>query len=234
MEWKTEFELLRSTPSIDAKSILSFLHRVVHINHGVFADEYTEQLMAASFIAPDAQVLELGGNIGRNSCIIAALLNNSNNLVVLESEPVSARKLEDNKNLNGFSFQVEPMALSSQPLMQKEWDTLPSVSPLPEGWNAVNTISWPELQKKHAHLKFDTLVADCEGALYYILQDEPDFLCGFTCVVIENDFTCASHMHFVHKKLVEAGLRAIYTKPHYHPTFPSQECVAVFWQTWKK
>ena len=38
--------------------------------------------------------LEIGGNIGRNSCIIASLLDGSSNLFVFESEPDNAIKVK--------------------------------------------------------------------------------------------------------------------------------------------
>ena len=41
--------------------------------------------MAVQFIHPRAKVLELGGNVGRNSCLIGRLLNDSSELVVLVS-----------------------------------------------------------------------------------------------------------------------------------------------------
>ena len=34
-------------------------------------------------------------------------------------------------------------------------------------------------ENKYNNMCFNTLVADCEGALYYILRDEPTFLENF-------------------------------------------------------
>ncbi len=39
------------------------------------------------------------------------------------------------------------------------------------------------------NMNFNVLVVDCEGALYYMLKDEPEFLNGFETIIIENDFT---------------------------------------------
>ena len=49
-------------------------------------------------------VLELGGNIGRNSCIITSLLNDSKNLVVFESFDTIAQQLKENRDLNNLNF----------------------------------------------------------------------------------------------------------------------------------
>ncbi len=51
------------------------------------SDEYPEQFLTVRFIKPDHCVIEIGGNIGRNSCVISKFLNNSNNLLVIESDP---------------------------------------------------------------------------------------------------------------------------------------------------
>ena len=59
---------------------LSDLHSKLKLNYGNFSEEYPEQEMAVMYIKPDDIVLEIGGNIGRNSCIIGSLLNDSKNL----------------------------------------------------------------------------------------------------------------------------------------------------------
>jgi len=48
------------------------------------------------YIKPNDCVLEIGGNIGRNSCVIGKLLSDSRNLLVVESDPESVYKLEEN------------------------------------------------------------------------------------------------------------------------------------------
>ena len=79
------------------QEILSNIHNEIIINHGNKYDEYPEQLMSIMFIKSDDCVLEIGGNIGRNSCVISKILNDSNNLLVIESDPLSVSKLEENK-----------------------------------------------------------------------------------------------------------------------------------------
>ncbi len=81
------------------------IHNEIIINHGNKYDEYPEQFLSVRFIKPDDCVLEFqfGGNIGRNSCAISKILNNSNNLLVIESDPLSVSKSEDNKNIYIYS-----------------------------------------------------------------------------------------------------------------------------------
>ena len=59
-------------------------------------------------------------------------------------------------------------------------------------WKLIKTISWLQIKNK-CKVIFDTLVANCEGALYYILKDEPGFLDYFKKIIIENDFHDIEH-----------------------------------------
>jgi FkbM family methyltransferase len=190
---------------------LSILHSKLSITHGSFSEEYPEQVMAATYITPENRVLELGGNIGRNSLVIAALLNNSQHLTVLECDPNSAKILTHNRDINNLKFNIITAALSKTPIILRGWDSMPhdGTSPIPAGWTAVPTITWSELSSK-IELPFDVLVADCEGALYYILKEEPEFLKTFNTVVVENDYHNIEHKIFVDDVFTKSGLRVVY------------------------
>ncbi len=60
---------LNSTNSQEER--LKELHSKLYFTGGDIKEEYQEQIMALKFIPPTAKVLELGSNIGRNSCIIS-------------------------------------------------------------------------------------------------------------------------------------------------------------------
>ena len=60
------------------------------------------------------------------------------------------------------------------------------------------------------NINFDTLVADCEGALYYILRDEPTLLNNINLVIIENDFANLEHKQFVDEQFRSNGLKRVY------------------------
>lgn len=179
---------------------------------GPLDHEFDEQVMAVMYVRPDARVLELGGNIGRNSCVIASLLRDSSNLVVFESDAEVATRLTQNRDLNGFTFTVIPKALSKRPLMQRGWDTIPCDGNVPEGWTRIDTIDWDTFRETHG--TFDTLVADCEGALFYIMRDYPDFIKQFTTIIIENDFQSLDQKLFVETMFRAAGFMCVYTKGH--------------------
>jgi FkbM family methyltransferase len=210
---------------------LNELHNKLKLKYGDFKEEYQEQEMSLLYIKPDNVVLELGGNIGRNSCIIASLLNNTNNLVVFESDPNNAKKLKENCDLNNLNFIIEDCAISKKELLQKKWIT--KSKDLIEdneivNWKPIKTLSWLQIKNKYKII-FDTLVVDCEGALYYILKDEPDFLETFKTIIIENDFNDIEHKHFIDAEFKRFNLENVYTKPG-----GFQPCYNYFYEVWTK
>ncbi len=218
---------ISATTIEEAAEKLESLHSQLHLVYGSFAEEYPEQLMAVAFLPKNAKVLELGANVGRNSCIIASVLNRSKNLVSLESNPNYIGNLKENRDVNGLQFYIEPSALSKTPIYQNEWNTIPSNQEIP-GWIRVNTITFQELEKKY-RIRFDTLVVDCEGALYYILKEDPAILKNINLVLIENDFDQIEKMNEVQDFFKLYGLKCVYNRP-----LEGKPCGDQFYQVWKK
>jgi hypothetical protein len=69
-----------------------------------------------------------------------------------------------------------------------------------------------DIKDKYDHLLFNTLVADCEGALYYILRDEPTFLENFKKIIIENDFQDLNHKLYVDEEFKKFNFKRVYVK----------------------
>ena len=109
-----------------------------------------------------------------------------------------------------MNFYVENTALSKRNLIQKGWDTIVSDIVLPE-YKKVNTITYEQLNKKY-NIQFDTLVLDCEGAFYYILQDMPEILNNIKLIIMENDYHDITHKNYVDDVLTKKGFKNIYTK----------------------
>jgi len=226
-----KIDLLHNTiTTITNKEIdnkVSSLHSKLRIHYGHFGDELPEQKMAVRYLTGKEKVLEIGGNIGRNSLIIAALLENTSNLVTMECEQHIANQLTENRNLNSLLFHIERAALSKRKLIQIGWDTKPS-DVLEEGYSWVNTITLDELKAKY-HIEFDTLVLDCEGAFYYILMDMPEILDNINLIIMENDYHDASHKEYVDKILTENGFHSDYREAGgWGP------CKDRFFEVWKK
>lgn len=212
-----------STRLIDVQSRLRFLN-------GDITQEGVEQLMSVMFIQPGDKVLELGSNIGRNTLIISAILDDESNLVTLETDASNVAKLLLNKSANNMKFNVENAALTIQPLIQAEnsWQTIPSATILP-GHFRVNSVSFAELQAKYK-IQFDVLVADCEGALYYILQEFPELLhAPMRLIVMENDYHNIEHKLFVDNCLKSQNFHRVWFQAGgWGP------CSDRFWEVWQK
>lgn len=192
------------------KEKLNSLHNYIALNYGNMKDEYPEQLMAIKYIKPTDTVLELGGNIGRNTCVIASILDDDKRLVSLECCEKYAKQLEENKNQNFFNFNIEVSALSKLPLIQKDWNTYISEIVFP-GYTKVNTITFNEIKNKYK-LNFNVLVADCEGALYQILKDEESLLQNIETIILENDFTDFSKKQAVDDIFKQNGFKLVYNE----------------------
>tara|TARA_R110001599_G_scaffold121692_1_gene293444 strand:- start:327 stop:1229 length:903 start_codon:yes stop_codon:yes gene_type:complete len=212
---------------VDPEKRLDNLHNYIALNYGSIRDEYPEQLMAMKYIRESDIVLEIGGNIGRNTCIIASILRDDSNLVSLECCQEYVAQLEENRVQNFFNFKIEASALSKVPLIQKDWNTFVSEIVLP-GYKKVDTITFEEIKEKY-NLDFNVLVADCEGALYQILKDEPNLLKNIETIIIENDFTDYTRKEYVDSVFVENGFRTVYNQAGgWGP------CYSCFFQVWQK
>ena len=207
------------------------IHDKVKIDFGNIDEEYQEQLMSSIFLNGNEKILEIGSNIGRNSLIIANILNSANNsnFVTLECDPNMYNKLIHNIILNNSSFFAENSALSKRKLIQQGQNTIPSDVILPE-YYSINTIDHSGLIAKYG-IQFDTLVLDCEGAFYYILLDMPEILNNVNLVLMENDYLNYDHKIFVDSVLKKNNFNVIYLV---NDSNAWGFCKDNFWEVWKR
>jgi FkbM family methyltransferase len=205
------------------------LHSTLKLNYGSFKEELPEQKMAIRYLTGNEKILEIGGNIGRNSLVIASILgnNNSTNFVTLESDLNIARQLTENRDLNNFHFHIESSALSNRKLIQRGWETIPS-DVLLDGYNWINTISLANLKTKY-NIEFDTLVLDCEGAFYYILMDMPEILNNIKLIIMENDYLDITHKNYINDILLQNNFIR-----HYSECGGWGPCYDNFFEVWCK
>jgi len=211
----------------DDNKKLEMIHASLKLSEGRLIDELPEQKMVVRYLTGKEKVLEIGGNIGRNSLVIASILNDPSNLVTLESNPDIGKSLILNKNLNNLNFNIELSALSKRKIIQKDWDTIP-FDFLPEGCIQVNTITYEELKAKYK-IEFDTLVLDCEGAFYYIIIDMPEILKDINLIIMENDYWDITHKNTIDDILVKNNFKRVYVKGRYWGP-----CAFNFFEVWKK
>ncbi|CAB4935240.1 unannotated protein [freshwater metagenome] len=203
------------------------IHSKLKINYGSLDDEFPEQKMAGRYLKGNEKVLEIGGNIGRNSLVIASILENDNNFVTLESDINISEQLTTNRDLNNMHFHIESSALSNRKLIQRDWTTIPS-NTLTEGYTWVKTITLDNLKTKY-NIEFDTLVLDCEGAFYYILMDMPEILNNINLIIMENDYWDISQKNYIDEILVKNNFSVDYTeRGGWGP------CYNNFYEVWKK
>ena len=213
--------------AIDKK--LQFLQSNLKLDFGNFSEELPEQKMVVKYFTGYEKVLEIGGNIGRNSLISSSIMNKQKNkdLVVLETDPRIYLQLIHNKDINNLVFYIENSALSKRNLIQRGWETIVSDELLP-GYQNVKTITWEQLNHKY-NIEFDTLILDCEGAFYYILKDMPEILNNIKLILMENDYNDISHKQYIN---------AILRKHNFY--IDHQEgggwgpCRDFFFEAWKK
>lgn len=206
---------------------LQNIHSKLKINYGSLTDEFPEQKMVVKYLKGHEKVLEIGGNIGRNSLVIASILENNNNFVTLESDTDISNQLISNRDLNNFNFHIENAAISKRILIQTGWQTIPSETLLPH-YNFVNIITYDELKNKY-NINFDTLILDCEGAFYYILIDMPEILNNINLIIMENDYIEIEKKNFVDEILIKNNFIVDYTeKGGWGP------CYDNFFEVWKR
>lgn len=210
-----------------ANERLKKIHSQLTFAHGSLYDEYPEQVFACHYLTGKEKVLEIGANIGRNTLVIASILENNANFVTMECEPTIVTQLTENRDSNGFTFHIEPSALSKRKLVQSGWNTS-VVEHVTADMTLVPTITLEELRTKY-QIVFDTLVLDCEGAFYYILQDMPSILDGINLIIMENDYSDLSQ-----KQAIDAILR----KNGFHVDYAEEggwgPCKPFFYEGWKR
>ena len=208
---------------------LTNIHKNLKIHFGSLNDEYPEQIMAVKYLTGNEKVLEIGGNIGRNSLVIGYILNqnNNNNFITLECSKEISLQLTYNRDINNLDFKIEKSALSTRNLIQRGWETIES-EVLLDGYTPVNTITLNELYSKY-NIDFDTLVLDCEGAFYYILMDMPEILNNIKLIIMENDYWDINKKMYIDNILHNNGFYVDYSRSGgWGP------CYNNFYQVWKK
>jgi FkbM family methyltransferase len=154
--------------------------------------EIPEQIMIVKHLYPDARVLELGGSIGRSTCVINSILTNKKNHVVVEPNPRERIGLKKNRELNNFSYQIEPAVISKQKMYSRTWKTY--LEKVPKSTEVPN-ISFNELLEKYK-IDFNVLIIDDEGNSIRMLKSFPNILDKIELISIEHDFNSVDDLNF--------------------------------------
>lgn len=176
--------------------------------------EIFEQLSVLKYVDQNACVLELGGNKGRVSLVIATILNDDTKMVVIEPTKDIADINQHNRETNCFKYNIETKVIGKNKVYLKkhDWESMANKIFLTEtdGCDVIENIRFDEIQKKY-NITFDTLIIDCEGAFYQILIDEPNILDNIKIIIIENDFDTKEHYNYALNCFLDKGFKLIET-----------------------
>ena len=156
----------------------------------IFKLEVPEQNLAHMFIKNDDIVLELGGRYGSVSCVINYNLDNKKNHVVVEPDERVWDALERNKIVNNCQFNIVKGFISKKKLALTNLDEwfggYGATSVIQEDSN-IQSFSLDEI-KKNYNLKFNVLVADCEGFLENFYDENPELYDELRMCIFEADY----------------------------------------------
>ena len=152
--------------------------------------EKSEQELANKYILPDDTVLELGARYGTVSCVINSKLNNKKNQVVVEPDDRVWDPLEGNRWRNNCDFYIIKGFISNNKL------NLVNKNSYYNGYastfiydNNSNIQSYTlEQIKNNYNLKFNVLIADCEGFLEVFFDENPDIYNDLRLIIYEADY----------------------------------------------
>ena len=146
--------------------------------------EAAEQKMVKEFVHEDDVVLELGARYGSVSCTINEILKNRKNQVSAEPDYRIWASLENNRNSNRCEFEIFKGFVSRQKLniVAKGYDT----GFTPDETSNVECLTLEEIENKF-NLKFNVLVADCEGFLEIFFEENPDLYSKLDKIIFEAD-----------------------------------------------
>lgn len=188
---------------------LEIIHSKLNFT-GNLKSEVPEQIMTAKHLQSDDCVLELGGSIGRNSCVINSILTDKTKHVVVEPSKSELNILLKNRDSNTLGFQVENSAISNKQLYSKRWHTFEK--PV-KGSVPVNCITYDEFRQKY-NLPFNVLVVDIEGNFVKMMKDSINILDNIRMIIIEHDFNTEDDYEYFKTTLENKGFECkdIYSK----------------------
>jgi serine acetyltransferase len=167
--------------------------------------EVPEQIMVLRHLRDDDCVLELGGSIGRCSCIINSIISHKSNHVVVEPSKRELDILIKNRDSNVFQFQIENAAISSKQLYSRGWYTYDTRVP---NSVPVNCIHFDDFSRKYG-LRFNVLVIDNEGNFVQMLKDFPTILNDIRLIQIEHDFNSQEDLDYFTQTVSAHGFKCV-------------------------
>jgi hypothetical protein len=150
--------------------------------------EKREQDLAKEYIQSNDIVFELGARYGSVSCVINSKLTCKTNQVVVEPDERVWEALERNKKVNNCEFNIVKGFVSNEKLglINKESYEGYGTSSTVDYSSKIASYTLKEIEEKYK-LKFNVLVADCEGFLETFFDENPYFYDQLRLIIFEAD-----------------------------------------------
>lgn len=176
--------------------------------------ETVEQNQADEYITEDCTVLELGARYGTVTCVINKKLKNPLNQVSVEPDNIVWKALERNIKDNNCNLHLIKGVISRTPLEIKQYPGEGySNSTVRAETSSLPNFTVEEIEEKYG-LKFDTLVADCEGFLGDFFAENHHLYKQLKMVLIEKDCPWKCDYNVILKNLKDHGFTNLVTGFH--------------------
>ena len=152
--------------------------------------EKPEQDLAQKYIEENDIVFELGARYGSVSCIINSKLKCKTNQVVVEPDERVWDALERNKIANNCEFHIIKGFVSAKKLALTNLDNYYGgygATFIEQVESTIHCYTMDEIKEKY-NLKFNVLVADCEGFLERFFDENPNFYDNLRLIMFEADY----------------------------------------------
>lgn len=148
--------------------------------------EREEQIDAEVFIPAHAIVLELGGRYGLAAAVINNRLDNPLNHIVVEPDSTVIQALKANRDSHLSYYTIFEGVISRTPMYFNQYGFSSFCSSLPND-TPIKTLTLEEVQETYSIRKFTHLVADCEGGLLDLFEENEDFVKSLEGIYFEQD-----------------------------------------------
>jgi FkbM family methyltransferase len=154
-----------------------------------YSSERHEQDLANKYIQPDDVVIELGARYGSVSVVINKKLSNKKNQVSVEPDYKVWNALEKNKKVNGCEFNIIKGIISNGKKYSLTCENICNgygTQTIEDSSSNIPIYSLDEIKQMY-NLKFNVLVADCEGFLQTFFDENPSLYKDLKIVIYERD-----------------------------------------------
>ena len=140
-------------------------------------NERIEQYISYDYVNPNMCVLELGARYGTVSCVINNKLENPKNHIVIEPDKTVIPSLIKNRKSHKSKFTIFNGVISKNPV-SIIYNGYATKTITTKKQNDIKTWSLQDIIKK-TNLKFNCLVADCEGCLETFFKENLNYISNF-------------------------------------------------------